>query len=119
MESADTISGAGGNDILAGAGGADTINGGEGADTLYSGVILPAYTEGNYMFDAVPPVLDTGTAVDTVNGDGGNDRIFIGYGDNANGGIGYDTLLISFLGSGGLDGRVGRRRCDVGRRRQR
>src|SRR4030095_6407523 len=46
-----------------------------------------------------PPLLDTGSEVDTVNGGAGDDTVFIGYGDNADGGDGSDQLLISFQGA--------------------
>ncbi len=82
---ADTINGFGGNDILHGYAGDDTLNGGAGDDTLYG-------YEG----------------ADTLNGDAGDDLIFTGrpdlfgvpggeFGsDVADGGDGYDTVVISW-----------------------
>jgi len=95
----DTISGLAGNDILAGNAGADTIDGGDGNDTLYSGDISPAFTSPLGGGSWTPPLLDTGTQVDTLKGGAGDDTIFAGYGDNVDGGDGYDTLYISFQGA--------------------
>ena len=61
---------------------------------------LPYFDEFNGPY--TPPVLDTGTAVDTLRGGGGDDRLFAGYGDNVDGGADTftgDYLYISFLGA--------------------
>ena len=102
-DSADNIfTGSSGNDDIAGGPGADTINGSDGNDVLYSDVRSPAYNLPYYGNPYTPPVLDTGTEVDTLIGGNGSDTIFAGYGDNVDGGSdgSYgDYLFISFLGA--------------------
>ena len=98
----DTISGLGGNDVIAGGAGADTISGDSGSDTLFSGAASPDWTFPYYGLPYTPPVLDRGIEVDTVNGGDGDDAVFVGYGDNANGGnqsVSGDKLFISFQGA--------------------
>ncbi|MES2442767.1 MAG: hypothetical protein V4574_08040 [Pseudomonadota bacterium] len=97
---ADDISGNGGNDTLAGGAGGDTINGNDGDDTLYSAAISPAWDRTRSTGVATPPVLDTGSEVDTLNGGAGVfDTIYAGYGDNIDGGAGAASLLIGFQGA--------------------
>ena len=93
----DTISGLGGQDVIAGNGGGDAIDGGDGNDWIYSADVSPPF--GHYPGHTTPAVLDTGTAVDTLHGGAGDDNLFAGYGDNVDGGDGYDTLFISFQGA--------------------
>ena len=103
----DSLSGNGGNDVLAGNGGSDTLDGGDNDDWLYAAdpspaFSLPYFDEFNGPY--VPPVLDTGTAADTLLGGGGDDRLFAGYGDDVEGGADTftgDYLYISFLGAPG------------------
>ena len=98
----DSLSGNGGNDLLVGNSGADTLGGGIGEDKLYSDDESPAYSLPYYGNPYTPPVLDTGTEVDTLNGGDGSDFIFAGYGDNVDGGadgVSGDYLLISFQGA--------------------
>src|SRR5205085_4524382 len=64
----DTILGRGGDDTLAGGAGADHVDGGTGNDTLYSGQVSPPYSFPYYGNPFTPPVLDTGTEVDTLVG---------------------------------------------------
>ncbi|HYG48344.1 MAG TPA: calcium-binding protein [Allosphingosinicella sp.] len=101
----DTLSGNGGNDILAGNGDSDILDGGDNDDWLYSAdqsppFTLPVFDEFDGPYTA--PVLDTGTAVDTLRGGAGDDRLFAGHGDNVDGGADMftgDYLYISFLGA--------------------
>ena len=90
----DLIDGLGGNDTLAGAGGGDTIDGGEGNDALFSGTLSP-----NWNNPSAAPILDVGTEIDVLRGMAGDDVLFAGYGDSADGGANYDTLFISFRGA--------------------
>lgn len=96
---ADTINGNGGNDTLAGGGGGDTIDGGDGDDTLYSAAVSPSWSHSYYYIDPTPPVLDTGSEVDTLRGGAGYDFMYAGYGDNVDGGAEGGQLLISFRGA--------------------
>lgn len=81
---ADTISGFGGLDTLIGRGGPDELRGGVGSDFLFAG-------ETGY---------DHGTDVDRLFGDDGNDSLFAGYGDLADGGGGqFDAAFLSYAGS--------------------
>ena len=98
----DGLSGAGGNDILAGGAGADTIDGGAGDDFLYSGDQSPDFNLPYFGNPYTPPLLDTGSEIDTLRGGTGDDDIFGGYGDDLDGGGSGnfgDALYISFLGS--------------------
>ena len=95
----DQLSGAGGNDIIAGGTGIDVVLGGDGNDFLYSFDISPPYTRPYYGNPSVAPLLDRTGEVDTVVGGAGDDMIFAGFGDNIDGGVGYDILAISFLGA--------------------
>ena len=73
--------------------GSDEIRGGGGADKLYS---AGATTMAN---GAVAPADDMGTEHDRISGGDGNDIVGIGYGDDADGGAGSDTLLLSLGGA--------------------
>lgn len=79
--------------VIAGGNGADTINGGGNNDRLYSGnwISIDNSWFGNWS--------DNGTERDKIFGNGGNDTIFIGYGDDADGGAGSDTLHLSLDGA--------------------
>ncbi|MEO8141395.1 MAG: FG-GAP-like repeat-containing protein [Sphingomicrobium sp.] len=88
----DNITGSSGADFLLGGSGADTIRGGAGNDVLSSADENP----GGYQ----RPGVDMGLERDIVTGDDGNDEIAVGYGDDADGGAGTDTLYYSF---GGLE----------------
>ncbi|MCH7628542.1 MAG: hypothetical protein IH997_07470 [Proteobacteria bacterium] len=94
----DSYTGTSGQDLIAGYGGADQLNGGEGDDFIASGE--PADRFGEYYGKAIS--LDTSTAKDDLNGGGGNDHLYAGYGDNVDGGSNDafgDYLSISFLGA--------------------
>jgi len=84
----DVITGGVANDDLSGGDGADKISGGDGNDSLFSG--------GNGV-DADRG--DNGFEHDTLYGDAGNDVLFIGYGDDADGGVGTDWLNANFSAS--------------------
>ncbi len=74
---------------LVGGSGADLLVGNSGFDTIFTGEYDAASSLGN----------DAGTEVDTVQAGGGNDRVWIGYGDNADGGAGIDILYLTLLGA--------------------
>jgi len=120
----DTLSGDAGNDTLYGAGDADTVAGGSGDDTLYgdyslissgnalspssnddilsggSGADIIHGDQGNdTLWSGDQGVEDAGLEHDQLFGDAGNDSLAIGYGDDADGGGGADTLRISLAGA--------------------
>lgn len=76
--------------VLVGGAGADTLTGAAGDDFLYSG---------DYDANSRQAVDDMGLERDSLSGSGGNDTIAIGYGDNADGGAGTDTLRLSLGGA--------------------
>jgi serralysin len=77
------ITGGSGPDTISGGSGADTIHGGDGNDTLFS------QDDGG----------DNGTEHDALFGDAGDDTLWVGYGDDADGGTGTDTLKLSLGGA--------------------
>ncbi|HYD36927.1 MAG TPA: calcium-binding protein, partial [Allosphingosinicella sp.] len=87
--------------VVVGGPGAGEVHGTAGDDAVYSNEESPAYARplGSGVF--VAPVLDTSAEVDSLFGEAGDDRLFAGYGDNVDGGAGYDTLLVSFQGASG------------------
>ncbi|WP_412509397.1 M10 family metallopeptidase C-terminal domain-containing protein, partial [Roseovarius sp. SYSU LYC5161] len=88
-DDADTITGSADANILEGGDGIDTLQGGAGADTLRGGA-------GN-------DTLDGGTFVDSIFGDGGDDRILLVGGDFldvVDGGADTDTLDASAYNTG-------------------
>jgi serralysin len=87
---ADTIIGNSASNGLAGGAGADTLIGADGDDILSA--------------DAATS-FDNGTTVDELYGGAGNDFIFSGFGDIVDGGEGFDTVGLSYVGaSAGIDG---------------
>ena len=95
----DTLNGGDGNDELSGQAGSDTIAGGGGNDRIYSATVSPAFITPYYERRGETPVLDTGSEIDVLSGDVGNDWLFAGYGDIVDGGTGNDVLYISFKGA--------------------
>ena len=89
----DRISSADSGNTLAGGAGADTLSGGAVADLLVSGSFV-ANSAGYY----VAPADDAGLEHDRLSGGSGDDALAIGYGDDADGGTGTDTLRLSLAG---------------------
>ncbi len=81
---------ANGNQISGGAG-ADRLIGGDGADLLVSG---------DFAAGSLAAGNDMGLEKDVLTGGGGDDILAIGWGDDADGGSGIDTLQLSFAGAG-------------------
>jgi len=96
----DTLNGSEAEDVLAGGSGADVIYGNGGNDRLYSATTEGAvyYVENNDRF-LVWEEADTGTEHDQLFGGAGDDLLSIGYGDDADGGTGTDTLTIFLAGA--------------------
>jgi len=90
---ADTLDGGAGNDQIAGFSGNDILNGGAGSDNLFGGA-------GNdLLFGDRLNGFDNGTEVDHLSGAAGNDFIYSGYGDIVDGGDGFDTVAVSYVGA--------------------
>jgi Ca2+-binding RTX toxin-like protein len=95
-EGDDRITAADSSNQIAGGSGADTLTGGAGADLLYSA----DYSDFGGGFGVGAPADDTGLEHDRLSGGDGDDTLAIGYGDDANGGAGIDTLRLSLAGLG-------------------
>jgi Ca2+-binding RTX toxin-like protein len=95
----DTLSGSANGDVLYGNAGADNIYGGGGNDILYSAGAPDSATGNDF---------DYGTEHDHLEGGAGDDTFNIGYGDDAIGGDGIDTLNITFgAATSGVDITIG------------
>jgi Ca2+-binding RTX toxin-like protein len=73
--------------------GSGTISGGPGSDVLLG-------SSGNdILFADRENGFDNGVEVDTLNGGAGDDFLYSGYGDIVDGGAGYDTVAVSYVGA--------------------
>jgi Ca2+-binding RTX toxin-like protein len=90
---ADTLDGGAGNDQIAGFSGNDILNGGAGSDNLFGGA------GDDLLFGDRLNGFDNGTEVDHFSGGAGNDFIYSGYGDVVDGGDGFDTVAVSYVGA--------------------
>jgi Ca2+-binding RTX toxin-like protein len=89
----DELTGTPQDDLLFGDGGLDTLIGNAGSDELHGG-------EGRDFLFADRVGYDQGTDVDRLYGDEGDDVLYVGYGDRADGGPGdFDAAYISYAGS--------------------
>nr|WP_290429085.1 hypothetical protein [Caenimonas aquaedulcis] len=98
----DSLDGGAGYNVIAGGEGSDLIQGGANADRIYSASITPDYSPPYFGLAGVPPLLDTGAERDTIDGGGGDDWLFAGYGDSVDGGPKEswgNTLLLSLQGA--------------------
>lgn len=86
---ADNIKAEDGNDLVFGGAGNDAISGNAGNDALYGG-------DGN-------DIITGGAGADSVFGGGGNDRIFYDVNDYADGGDGFNTLIVDSFANGAID----------------
>lgn len=94
-EGDDRITAASSANSIAGGSGADTLIGAEGADALFSA---------DYLLYGHGAADDAGLEHDRLSGGDGADALAIGYGDDADGGAGTDTLRLSMTGAGqGVD----------------
>jgi Ca2+-binding RTX toxin-like protein len=92
----DTITGSAVNDFITGGSGADTLYGAAGNDSLASGSAIAEYSTN--------PADDMGLEHDVLSAGDGDDGVWAGYGDDVDGGAGYDTLFLSFGGAtAGID----------------
>jgi Ca2+-binding RTX toxin-like protein len=113
----DIIYGARGTEIIEGGGGNDTLYGvfdftaplpsdnedriwgGSGADVIHGGAGNDYLWSGDRSGTSLEGLDDAGLEHDQLFGDDGDDTLAIGYGDDADGGAGNDTLRISMLGA--------------------
>lgn len=82
-----------GNDQLRGNSAGNNLTGGTGADTLYGGAGDDILSGDRFAS------FDNGTTVDKLYGGAGNDFLFSGYGDIVDGGEGFDTVGLSYVGA--------------------
>jgi Ca2+-binding RTX toxin-like protein len=82
----DDLRGGGGNDVLTGGAGNDTIDGGLGNDTLKGGT-------GNDTIYGDGQTLTGGR--DSIYAEDGNDLVYMGISDRANGGTGTDRVVLN------------------------
>lgn len=86
----DDIEGGSGNDTLRGGAGHDDIEGGTGADRLLGGL-------GNdRLFSEFSYSDDDERERDILNGEAGNDTVWMGLNDHADGGLGLDKVHVNF-----------------------
>ena len=103
----DQIDGGAGNDVLMGGAGRDVIRGGSGFDTITGGgssiqssvafasiTGVPGQTR-VYLNILVDPLADD-LVTDELYGGGGDDYVYVGRNDVADGGEGFDFFLTSF-----------------------
>lgn len=88
-EGADGIEGGSGNDNLNGGNGDDRMEGGAGSDTLAGGL-------GNDVLDSYQYGSDDDLVRDVLSSGAGNDLIWMGINDQADGGTGLDHVYLDF-----------------------
>jgi Ca2+-binding RTX toxin-like protein len=105
---ADTLIGFAGDDRLSGADGDDGLYAGDGADRLAGGAgadILRGGAGDDILSAGVENGFDNNRDVDELTAGDGNDMIFAGYGDVVDGGSGFDTVGLSYVGAtAGIEG---------------
>ncbi|MET1110555.1 MAG: M10 family metallopeptidase C-terminal domain-containing protein [Allosphingosinicella sp.] len=89
-----------GDDDIAAAASAATITGGAGADVLRGNSANDILISEDFATGTYAPGYDMGLEHDQLTGAGGTDSLSIGYGDDADGGAGNDSLRLSFGGLG-------------------
>lgn len=86
-------------DWMLGGSGADVLIGGDGGDYITSSGTAQTF-EPFYVRDPLEVLLtDTGAEHDDVDAGEGNDFVSVGWGDDADGGAGKDTLALSLRGA--------------------
>lgn len=77
----------------------NTIAGGAGADVITGGAHGDLLESGSFVTGTLTPADDTGLEHDILSAGAGDDKLAIGYGDDADGGDGNDTLSLSLAGA--------------------
>jgi Ca2+-binding RTX toxin-like protein len=98
---ADRLAGMSGNDQIAGGDGDDNLSGGTGADTVSGGAGNDLLSSDEAQGYSDIPLDDAGIEFDSVLGNDGDDTVWIGYGDSADGGAGSDSLSLALAGAPG------------------
>lgn len=96
-----SVYGDAGNDVIFGSYNASVLIGGAGKDRLVGGNASEVLYSADYRSNNYDPTTaedDMTLAHDRLSGGGGDDIIAIGYGDDADGGEGSDTLRLSLGG---------------------
>lgn len=89
-----------GDDEIHAAASSNQISGGAGADRLIGGSGADLLVSGDFVTGSLMAGDDMGVERDVLSGGGGDDILAIGWGDDADGGSGNDTLQLSFGGAG-------------------
>lgn len=95
----DIISGGAGSDNLIGGNGNNQIAGGQGADVVVGGNGGDRLFSDRYALSAPSPDgarIDLGQEHDSISAGAGDDEVWIGIGDDADGGSGSDRLNLTF-----------------------
>ncbi|MBV9526954.1 calcium-binding protein, partial [Sphingomonas sp.] len=93
------VDGDAGNDTITAADSGNTIAGGAGADHINGGSVDDRLGSADFLPNSSTFADDVGLEHDVVNGGGGDDYVSVGYGDDADGGSGDDTLHLSLGGA--------------------
>jgi Ca2+-binding RTX toxin-like protein len=96
----DTLNGSGTGNQLAGGNGVDLLYGNAGNDLLYSAGPADGLSPNFSPNGPLDGEADAGTEHDQLFGGANDDRLSIGYGDDADGGAGTNILALSLLGAG-------------------
>ncbi|MFN3669789.1 MAG: beta strand repeat-containing protein [Brevundimonas sp.] len=99
-DQANVIQLGGGNDNSTAGLGADTVDGGEGNDVLWHGANIDMLTGAQVdpVTGAILGLAHDDGAIDILTGGAGNDVLYVGLGDVASGGDGFDRVFVSFFG---------------------
>jgi Ca2+-binding RTX toxin-like protein len=98
-EGDDRLNGSATTSTLAGGAGADIVYGYDGNDLLFSAGPAEGLNPNAPVVGPIAGEADSGTERDQLFGGAGDDRLSIGYGDDADGGAGTNSLALSLRGA--------------------